>query len=268
MITSAKRLSLIVLLLTLSACTFNLSSIFKLSAEPLHLTVKVLAKFPHDTAAYTEGLLFADDKLYESVGNYVQPAIREVDPQTGKVLRGVDLPKNYFGEGLALVDNRFIQLTWKEKTAFIYDRESLTQIGAFSYAGQGWGLCYDGTQLYMSDGSSMITVRDPKTFAVIRRFQVIQSGKPIDQLNELECVDDSLYENVWFTNNILKIDKATGHVTAVIDASGLLTPEETEKIHSTDGVLNGIAYNPQKQDFWITGKLWPWMFEVQFVPSN
>ena len=268
MITFAKRLLLIALLLTLSACTFNLSSIFKVSTEPQHLVVKVLSKIPHDTTAFTEGLLWFDGKLYESAGNYGQSSLREVDAQTGKVLRVVNIDQKYFAEGLALVDDKLIQLTWKEATAFIYDRESLTQIGSFSYSGEGWGMCYDGAQLYMSDGSAMITVRDPKTFDVIRRIQVTQDAKPIDQLNELECVGNQLYENVWMTNNILQIDKASGRVTAVIDASGLLTPDETEKISGAGGVLNGIAYNGQKQDFLITGKLWPWMFEVQFVPSN
>ncbi len=245
-----KRFVLVGLALALAACTrFNASSMFQSSNQPEHLTVKVIAKIPHDPTSFTEGLVWADGTIYESAGDYIQSTLREVDAHTGKVLQKINLPANIFGEGLALVGNNLIQLTWKEGI------------------GEGWGQCYDGTQIYMSDGSSTLTVRDPKTFSVIRQFQVTEAGNPIDQLNELECVGDSLYENVWHSNNILKIDKATGEVTAVIDASGLLTAQETTKAGS-EGVLNGIAYDSQKQDFIITGKLWPWMFEVQFVASG
>ena len=263
-----KRFVLVGLALTLAACTrFNASSMFQSSNQPEHLTVKVIAKIPHDPTSFTEGLVWADGTIYESAGDYIQSTLRAVDAQTGRVLQKINLPANIFGEGLSAVANNLIQLTWKEGIAFIYDRTTLRQIGTLTYKGEGWGQCYDGTQIYMSDGSSTLTVRDPKTFSVIRQFQVTEAGNPIDQLNELECVGDSLYENVWHSNNILKIDKAIGEVTAVIDASGLLTAQETTKAGS-EGVLNGIAYDSQKQDFIITGKLWPWMFEVQFVASG
>jgi len=267
-ITYAKRVLLVSLLLAVSACTrFNTSSLLPSTTQPEHLTVKVIAKISHDTTAFTEGLVWADGKLYESAGLYSQSTLREVDAQTGKVLRKTALPAKYFAEGLSLVGSNLIQLTWQEHTAFVYDRSTLSQISAFTYTGEGWGQCYDGTQIYMSDGSATITVRDPKTFSVVRQFQVTEASKPIDQLNELECVGDLLYENVWHSNNILEIDKLTGVVTAVIDASELLTSQEATTATS-EGVLNGIAYDTQKQDFIITGKQWPWMFEVQFVEAS
>jgi glutamine cyclotransferase len=158
-------------------------------------------------------------------------------------------------------------LTYHEQVAFIYDVDTFARLGELSYEGQGWGLCFDGKQFLMSDGSATIFVRDAATFAITRQFTVTLDSKPVAQLNELECVGDSLYSNVWYTDNILRIDPATGRVIAVIDAAGLLTPKEAADA-GRDGVLNGIAYNPQRDTFWITGKLWPWMYEVRFVPRK
>lgn len=229
-----------------------------------HLVPKVLSTRPHDTHSYTEGLVWQDGTLYESAGLYGESNLRQVNPQTGEVLRQAKLEDKYFGEGIALVQDRIIQLTWKEGVAFEYDARTFEQLGTFSYEGEGWGMCFDGKQLYMSNGSHTISVRDPQTFAVTGTFDVTLDDQPVEQLNELECVDDSLYANVWLTNQIVRIDKATGQVTASIDASGLLTPQETAAAGS-DGVLNGIAYDPASQTFLITGKHWPWMFQVQFV---
>ncbi len=234
---------------------------------PEHLVLKVISKRPHDTTSYTEGLLLHDGILYESAGRYGQSSLRAEDPQTGKILRSIEVPQQYFGEGLALVGDRLIQLTWKEDTAFIYDVNTFARLGTFTYMDEGWGLCYDGAQLYMTDGSPAISARDPKTFGVVRQMQIMLDGQPVKNLNELECVGDTLYANVWMTNTILRIDKATGRVTGVIDATGLLTAEETAAAGS-DGVLNGIAYDEQQGVFLITGKLWPWMFEVQFLPAQ
>jgi glutaminyl-peptide cyclotransferase len=254
-------------LLLLSACSqSDLKSFFSVSSQPEQLKVKVLAKIPHDPTAFTEGLVLANGKMYESAGLDGQSTLREVDPATGKVLRKISLDKQYFAEGISVVGDKIIQMTWQQHVAFVYDLATFKQIGTDTYMGEGWGQCYDGTHIYSSDGSSTITMRDPDTFAAISQIKVTESGKPIDQLNELECVGNKLYENVWHTDNILEIDKTNGQVTAVIDASGLLTPPEAQAA-GTEGVLNGIAYDPQKQDFIITGKLWPWMFEVQFVPA-
>jgi glutaminyl-peptide cyclotransferase len=231
------------------------------------LAVRVLATHPHDPECYTQGLLWHQGELYESCGLYGQSSLRRVDPATGAVRQKVSVPAQYFAEGLALVGERLLQLTWREGIAFVYDRKSLAKTGEVRYQGEGWGLCYDGRRLVMSDGSDRLTVRDPATFAVSGaggEIKVNRDGVPVDQLNELECVGDSIYANIYQTDEIVRIDAATGRVTGSIDAAGLLTPEEREKAE----VLNGIAWNPETRRFWITGKRWPKIFEVELVPAK
>jgi glutamine cyclotransferase len=225
------------------------------------LKVQVVSTRPHDPGAYTQGLLLHGGSLYESAGLYGVSTLREVDPQTGAVKRKVEVPQQYFAEGLALVDNRLIQLTWQEKVAFVYDLATFEKKGEFRYDGEGWGLCYDGKRLVMSDGSDRLTFRDPATFAPTGGVNVTFSGRPAFQLNELECADGMVYANVYGSDAILRIDPQTGRTRAVIDASGLLTPDEKAKAE----VLNGIAWDPAKKTFLITGKHWPKMFEVRFV---
>jgi len=229
---------------------------------PERLKVQVVSTRPHDPGAFTQGLVLDGDTLYESTGLNGKSSLREVDPRTGQVKRRLDVPYEYFAEGLALADGRLIQLTWQTEKAFVYSRADFKELGEFRYDGEGWGLCYDGSRLVMSDGSDRLTFRDPKTFAVQSILNVTRSGQPARELNELECVDGLIYANVWQTDNILRIDPKTGKVTGVIDASGLLTPEERQKAD----VLNGIAWSPKTKTFLITGKLWPKMFEVRFVP--
>ncbi len=227
---------------------------------------QVLSVRPHDTDAFTQGLLWYEGSLYESTGQVGESNVREVNPETGEVLRQIDVP-DVFGEGLALVDGRLIEITWRDEIAFVYDLETFSSVGSFTYTGEGWGLCYDGEKIVMSDGSANLFFRDPETFELIGQVPVTLNGAPVTNLNELECVDDQVYANVWLTNSIMRIDAATGSVTAVIDATGLLTPEEAAQAGS-NGVLNGIAYVPEDDVFFITGKLWPRMFEVQFVPAE
>jgi glutaminyl-peptide cyclotransferase len=225
--------------------------------------VKVVSTRPHDTSAYTQGLVWDRGTLYESAGLYSESTLRQVDPATGEVKRRLKIPDRYFAEGLALVDDRLIQLTWQEGTAFVYRASDFGKIREFSYTGEGWGLCYDGKRLVMSDGSDRLTFRDPATFAVLGSVQVKLGGAPIDRLNELECVGGAVYANVYMTNDILRVDPATGEVAAVIDASGLLDPADYQ---AGAEVLNGIAWMPETKTFLITGKRWPTMFEVEFVP--
>ncbi|NWF70812.1 MAG: glutaminyl-peptide cyclotransferase [Chloroflexi bacterium] len=233
----------------------------KPEVEPL--AVQVLSLRPHDTSAFTQGLLLHNGLFYESTGLVGQSSLREVDPETGEVLRRVDVPE-VFAEGLALVDQRLLQLTWTSGVAFVYDLETFARRGSFAYHGEGWGLCYDGHQLYMSDGSDTLFVRDAETFAVLDTVPVRLNGVALTQLNELECVGDAIYANVWQTDEIVRIDKHSGVVTGLIDARGLLTEQEQQDAD----VLNGIAYDAENAVFFITGKLWPHVFEVRFVPPD
>jgi glutaminyl-peptide cyclotransferase len=165
---------------------------------------------------------------------------------------------------LALVEDRLVQLTWVAESAFVYDFETFEQVDTLTYEGEGWGLCYDGEYLYRSDGSDTIFIHDPETLHAVGEIHVSVQGQQVSQLNELECVGDDIYANVWQTDAIYRIDKASGYVTALIDASGLLTPQETAALGS-GGVLNGIAYDADNDQFYLTGKLWPKVFLVNFV---
>lgn len=235
-------------------------------AQPKQLTVDVVARYPHDTSAFTEGLLYAHGLLYESTGLEGRSSLREVDPKSGQIIRQRDLPAPYFGEGLALVGNRLIQLTYKAGVAFEWDRETFNPLGTYRYRGEGWGLCYDGGSLYMSNGSPTVTRRDPDTFEIQGTLTVRKSGRLVKNVNELECAQDSLYANVWMTDQILQIDKQSGKVTAVIDASRLRA--SLNGLDSPDAVLNGIAYDSADNRFLVTGKLWPAMFQVRFVAAQ
>jgi glutaminyl-peptide cyclotransferase len=231
---------------------------------PERLTVKVLAVLPHDPTAYTQGLLLHGGSLFESTGHYGASTLREVNPRTGEVRRRVSVSSEYFGEGLALVDDRLIQLTWQEQKAFVYQLADFQPVAELRYDGEGWGLCWDGRRLVMTDGSDRLTFREPRSFAVLGEVRVTLAGRPVERLNELECVDGAVYANVWQTDDILRIDPASGKVTAVIDASGLLTPAERERAE----VLNGIAWDPARKRFLLTGKFWPKTFEVELVPHR
>jgi glutamine cyclotransferase len=225
------------------------------------LTWQTVSVRPHDTTAWTEGLLLDGSDLYESTGRVGESTIRQVDPMTGAIIRSAPLPDDLYGEGLALVDDHFIQLTWKDGEALIWDAATLTQTGSFHYAGEGWGLCYDGTRLVMSDGSSTLTFRDPQTFEIVGTVGVTAQGQPVDQLNELECADGSVWANIWETPYIARIDPASGAITGALDTTGIITPDPS--VADAGAVLNGIAHDPVRDTFLLTGKRWPSMFEVR-----
>lgn len=230
---------------------------------PEALRVEIVRRHPHDTEAFTQGLLWHGRSLYESTGLEGHSSLREVELTTGDVARRVVLEdEELFAEGLALAHGELFQLTWQNNVVIVYDATSFEEKRRIEYDGEGWGLCFDGRRLVMSDGSATLTFRDPATFDVTGSVEVSKIGRPLRRLNELECVDGQVYANVWQTDEIVRIDPRSGHVTAVIDARGLLEPIERRR---TD-VLNGIAWAPDREAFLITGKLWPWMFEVRFVP--
>jgi glutaminyl-peptide cyclotransferase len=226
-------------------------------------TVQVIRTLPHDSGAFTQGLLVREGRFYESTGRRGRSSLREVDRETGEVLRLVPLGEQYFGEGLALVEDRLIQLTWQAGVAFVYDLESLAWQRSLEFAGEGWGLCYDGESLFMTNGSATLYRRDPGTLAVLETLPVTLNGKPLLRLNELECVGDHVYANVFMTNRIVKIDKRSGKVAADIDASALVPV--SGRPPASCAVLNGIAYEQESDTFYLTGKLWPTIFQVRFV---
>ena len=229
---------------------------------PQRLRVQVVESYPHDPGAFTQGLVLAGGRMFESTGLEGRSSLREVDVKSGKVLRKLEVPAPVFAEGLALVGSRLFQITWKHEVAYTYERDTFKKGPTFDYTGEGWGLCYDGREIVMSDGSARLTFRGPETFRPVREITVRTSGQPVDQLNELECVGPHVYANIWMTDRIVRIDPKSGEVTALIDASNLLAPAERFGVD----VLNGIAHDPATDTFLITGKLWPRMFRVRFVP--
>lgn len=232
--------------------------------SPESLRVKVIRSFFHDPGAFTQGLVFHAGRLYESTGLAGQSSLRRVDPATGAVLAQVPLDRSLFGEGLAVAEGRLVQLTWREGRALLWSLDRLAPEGEFRYAGEGWGLCFDGRHLVMSDGSDRLVRRDARTFEPVGGISVRSPSGPVDRLNELECVGDTIYANVWQTSRIARIDARTGDVTAWIEASGLLTREEASRVDA----LNGIAHLPSSGRFVLTGKLWPRAFEVEFVARD
>lgn len=211
--------------------------------------------------SYTEGLVMADGRLYESSGLHEKSALYEVDAASGSHLRTSALDPRYFGEGIAVVGDRLIQLTWQEHTALVYQLSDFSSIGTFSYDTEGWGLCDDGTRLVMSDGSSTLYFRDRSTFELIGTVDVANAGTPQEDLNELECVGGSVYANVLQTATVVRIDPSDGHVTAFIDGSTIFA----EAAAAGGGVMNGIAYDETSSTFLLTGKYWPTLYEVRFV---
>ncbi len=233
-------------------------------AAPVY-SYTIVNSYPHDPAAFTQGLVYADGVLYEGTGLRGQSTLRRVDLETGTVLEQIALEPEYFGEGIALFGDTIFQLTWQSNVGFRYAQESFERLGEFTYPTEGWGLTHDGEQLIMSNGTAMLSFRDPATFAEIGRVQVTAASGPITRLNELEYIQGEVYANVWQTDRIARIDPATGHVTAWIDLSGLLSPEERQP---PVDVLNGIAYDPTTDRLFVTGKRWPKLFEIDLVPPE
>jgi glutaminyl-peptide cyclotransferase len=229
------------------------------------MRAEIVRAYPHDHIAFTQGLVFDGGRLYESTGLVGRSSLREVELESGRVIRKVDVPPPIFAEGLALVGERLIQLTWQNGRALVYDRKTFTKQSEIPYQGEGWGLCRDGERLIMSDGSANLTVRRANDFGVARTIAVTLDGQPLDHLNELECADGAVYANVWTTDLIVRIDLASGRVTHRIEAANLLSPLERQ---NPDQVLNGIAYDPADGTFLVTGKLWPKLFRVRFIRAR
>jgi glutaminyl-peptide cyclotransferase len=225
---------------------------------------QIVRTYPHDPKAFTQGLQYVDGVLYEGTGLNGQSSIRKVKLETGEVLQKRDVPAEHFGEGITVWHDDLFELTWQSHLALVYDRATFAPKKQFSYAGEGWGLTTDGTNLIMSDGSNMLRVIDPATFVEKRRISVAADDVPLQRLNELEYVKGEILANVWTTDYVAKIAPDTGRVTGYIDLQGLISPDE--RAH-TD-VLNGIAYDAARDRLFVTGKLWPKIFEITLVRKS
>jgi glutamine cyclotransferase len=226
------------------------------------LEVEVLRRLPHDPNAYTQGLAFQNGYLFESTGRYGESTLRMIDLATGSVIRQHELPETAFGEGLAVTSNQLVQLTWKELSAYFYDPATLEMQKRVSYQGEGWGLCFDGTHFYMTSGGDQIVQRDAESFAPLGSVKVATPGSAVAGVNELECVGDHIWANVYPTTHAVQIDKRTGRVIATVDLKAV-APLGVN-VGNPDYVPNGIAFNGATDTFFITGKRWPELLEVRF----
>jgi glutamine cyclotransferase len=224
---------------------------------------KIVNTYPHDPQAFTQGLEFHDGYLYEGTGLKGKSSLRRVELRTGRILQIHRLPSEYFGEGITILGDKIYQLTWQNGVCFVYDRRTFRQITQFRYDGEGWGLTNDGKHLIMSDGSEVITFRDPDTFAEVRKITVRAQGKPVKNLNELEYIEGEIWANIWYSDIIARIDPSTGIVKAWVDMEGLPVPNR-----DIEAVLNGIAYDRQNKRIFVTGKNWSKLFEIEMVPPQ
>ena len=215
--------------------------------------------YPHDRAAFTQGLVFLDGIFYEGTGLNGRSSIRKVKLESGEVLKIQNLDAQYFGEGIAVVGDELIQLTWQSGIGFVYDKNTFERKRTFTYTGEGWGLTYDGTRLIMSDGTPSIRFLDPKTLKETGRLEVKDGRLPVDDINELEMVKGELFANIWSSDRIARIDPKTGQVIGWIDLTGILDPRDRVNID----VLNGIAYDAAGDRLFVTGKQWPKVFEIK-----
>lgn len=261
---------LIVNLLLCSACDAHQAAVpdypqQQLTTVPFRVqnfTYEIINTYPHDPGAFTQGLVYHQGVLYESTGLNGSSSLRQVDLNTGQVTKIVNVPSQYFAEGLVLFNNRLYQLTWLSQLAFVYDLSSFGMQKTFNYSGEGWGLTHDGHSLIMSNGSNQISFLDPETFHVQRTINVTDNNVPVRQLNELEYIKGQIFANIWQTDRIARIDPQTGRVTGWVNLAGLLPYEDRNR---PVDVLNGIAYDETNDRLFVTGKLWPKLFEIRLV---
>ncbi len=249
--------------ITLLACTPAPAISVETQRRPAPVqSYKVIASFPHDTSSFTQGLVFAaDGQMYESTGLNGESTLRRVEIATGRTLQRVDVPSQYFAEGLAMVGDELLQLTWQHKMGFVYDRHTFKQKRTFTYQTEGWGIAYDGAaSLVMSDGSDMLTFLDPKTLTAGRTLRVPDAGRPVAKINELEWIEGEIWGDLWLTDRIARISPKTGVVNSWIDLSPLWPA--AQRPMPSDQVLNGIAYDAANRRIYITGKKWPRLYQI------
>jgi glutamine cyclotransferase len=231
--------------------------------EPLQYTYSIVHVYPHDENSFIEGLVFDNGSLFESTGLYGNSTLRRVELETGKVLQMCALPIQYFGEGITIFDDEIIQLTWRQNKGFVYDKQSFSKVQEFNYSTEGWGLTSDGSRLIMSDGTANLYFLDPQTFEKTGQIQVHEKN-PVAELNELEYIDGKIYANVWHQEKIAIINPQTGQVEAWINLSGIQNPPNQDP----ENVLNGIAYDAKGNRLFITGKMWPHLYEIKLTSTG
>ncbi|MCP4544072.1 MAG: glutaminyl-peptide cyclotransferase [Chloroflexi bacterium] len=239
--------------------------IYTQRTPPPVYTYTVVQTYPHDLNAFTQGLVFTDGIFYEGTGLYGRSSLRKVELETGNVLQIYRLPQQFFGEGITIYGDQIIQLTWRSHIGFVYAKDSFQLLKTFNYPTEGWGLAHDGERLIMSDGTSTLYFLDPETLEIIGQVEVYDNNGPVVRLNELEYIQGEVYANVWQTNRIARIDPQTGRVVGWINLKGLLS--HTNLAQAVD-VLNGIAYDAEGDRLFVTGKLWPVLFEIQLTVSD
>ena len=263
-----KKQHLIIILIVTFVILFSLSTIVWLSdnpvnTEPVHYTYNIIKIYPHDDTAFTQGLIFENGILYESTGLYGHSSIRRVEIETGSILQLFSLRNEFFGEGIAIFEDKIIQLTWRNNRGFVYDKQSFELLQEFEYPfeypTEGWGLTYDGSRLIMSNGSATLFFLDPKTFTQVGQIEVYDE-EPVTYLNELEYIEGKIYANVWYEDKIAIINPQTGQVTGWINLEGIY--DSTNQYPGN--VLNGIAYNENR--LFVTGKNWSQLFEISIIP--
>lgn len=235
----------------------------KPNQAPTKYGYDILKTYSHDPKAYTQGLIYEDGFMYEGTGQYGESSIRKIDMKDGKIQANLSIDNNLFGEGITIYKDKIYQITWRSHKGFVYDLKTFTLESTFQYNSEGWGITTAGDHLIMSDGSNKLYHISPSTFNIIKEIEVYDHNGEVSQLNELEYVDGLVWANIWLTDRIVVIDPETGVVKAELDMSNLLTPADKALTNDKDDVLNGIAYNPEKKTFYVTGKRWPKMFEIK-----
>ena len=235
------------------------------NSDAIIYTYNIVNTYPHDRTAFTQGLVFEDDVLYEGTGQYGHSTLRRVELETGDILQIRELSDEFFGEGITIYEDEVIQITWKSNVGFVYGKNSFELLQQFNYPTEGWGITHDGTRLIMSDGTSTLRFLDPQTFEEIGQLDVFDHDTPIDRLNELEYIQGEIYANVWQEDWIVRIAPETGRVVGWIDMRGLLSAEDQSE---PVDVLNGIAYDAEADRLFVTGKWWPKLFEIELVSSE
>lgn len=268
MVDLLSRPIILVLFPLLFGCTFTSdidshrsASVLVNSKIPTY-TYEVKNSWPHDPTAFTQGLIYNEGMLWESTGLYGSSSLRKVELQTGKVLQKLDVPKEYFAEGMTLFRGKIFQLTWQSNKGFIYDPLSFQKLGEFAYQGEGWGLTHDSESLILSDGTNRLRFLDPQTFKVKKTISIFCEGRPLTELNELEYIKGEIYANIWHTEQIVRLDPGNGKILGFIDLTGLLMPKER---NGEENVLNGIAYDSLHDRLFVTGKRWPKIFEIKLI---